>query len=115
MAAGLAPQSLVAGGQGGVGLAGVVGGQEQRLAEAGVAVFGRAAGGVGEARGVLVGDQPGEGPGRGQAGEPVGVAESAADLTGEDLADTGDGKQDVVGVGVAVVVEDPLIEAGDLA
>ena len=49
VAAGLAHEPLVAGGQGGVGLAGVVGGQEQRLTEAGVAVFGRAAGGVGEA------------------------------------------------------------------
>jgi hypothetical protein len=36
----------------------VVGGQEQRLAEAGVAVFGRAADRVGEARGVLVGISP---------------------------------------------------------
>ena len=92
----------------------VVGGQEQRLAEAGVAVFGRAAGGVGEACGVLVGDQSGEGSGRGQAGEPVGVAEPAADLGGEDLAHPGHRQQDVVGVGVAVVVEDPLVEAGDL-
>jgi hypothetical protein len=48
VAAGLAHQPLVAGGKGGVGLAGVIGGQEQRLAQAGVAVFGRAAGGVGE-------------------------------------------------------------------
>ena len=72
MAAGLAHEPLVAGGQGGVDLAGVVGGQEQRFAQAGVAVFGRAAAGLGEARGVLVGDEPGEGPGRGQAGEPVG-------------------------------------------
>ena len=101
--------------QGGVGLAGVVGGQEQRFAEAGVAVFGRAADRVGEARGVLVGDQPGEGPGRGQAGEPVRVAEAAADLGGEDLAHPGHRQQDVVGVGFAVVVEDPLVEAGDLA
>jgi hypothetical protein len=114
VAAGLAHESLVAGGQGGVGLAGVVGGQEQRLAEAGVAVFGRAAAGLGEARGVLVGDQSGEGPGRGQAGEPLGVAEAAADLAGKDLPHTRHRQQDVVGVGVAVVVEDPLIKAGDL-
>ena len=93
----------------------VVGGQEQRFAQAGVAVFGRAAGGVGEARGVLVGDQPGEGPGGGQAGEPVGVAEAAADLGGEDLAHPRHRQQELLGVGVAVVVEDSLIQAGDLA
>jgi hypothetical protein len=115
VAAGLAHEPLVAGGQDGVGLAGVVGGQEQRLAQAGVTVFGRAASGVGEPRGVLVRDQPRERPGRGQASEPAGVPESAADLGGEDLADTGDRQQDVVGVGVAVEVEDPLIEASDLA
>ena len=50
VSAGVAHEPLVAGGQGGVGLAGVVGGLEQRLAQAGVALFGRAAGGVGEAR-----------------------------------------------------------------
>jgi hypothetical protein len=75
----------------------------------------RLRGGVDEPRGMLVRDQPGEGPGRGQAGEPVGVAEPAADLTGEDLAHPGHRQQDVVGVGVAVVVEDPLVKAGDLA
>jgi len=69
VAAGLAHEPLVAGGKGGVGLAGVVGGQEQRFAQAGVALFGWAAGGLGEARGTLVRNQPGEGPGRGQAGE----------------------------------------------
>ena len=55
-----------------------------------------------------MGDEPGEGPGGGQAGEPVGVAEPAADLAGEDLADTGGGEDDPVGVGLAVEVEDPL-------
>jgi hypothetical protein len=40
---------LVAGGKGGVGLAGVIGGEEQRLAQAGVALLGRTTGGVGEA------------------------------------------------------------------
>jgi hypothetical protein len=75
----------------------VVGGQEQRFAEAGVAVFGRAADGVGEARGALVRDQPGEGLGRGQAGEAVRVAEPAADLGGEDLADPGPRQQELVG------------------
>jgi hypothetical protein len=115
VAAGLAHEPLVAGGQGGVGLAGVVGGQEQRLAQAGVAVFGRAASGVGEPGAVLVRDEPRERPGRGQASEPAWVSESAANLGGEDLPDTGDRQQDVVGVGVAVAVEDPRIEASDLA
>jgi len=49
VAAGVAHEPLVAGGKGGVGLAGVVGGEEERLAQAGVALFGRAAGGFGEA------------------------------------------------------------------
>jgi hypothetical protein len=114
VAAGLAHEPLVAGGEGGVGLAGVIGGQEQRFAQASVALLGRAAGSVGEPGGVLVGYQPGEGSGRGQAGEPVGVAEPAADLTSEDLPHTWHRQHDVVGVGVAVAVEDPLIEAGDL-
>jgi hypothetical protein len=96
-------------------LRGAIGDQEQRLAQAGVALLGRAAGGVGEARGVLVGYQPGEGPGGGQAGEPARVSDPAADLTGKDLAHTRHRQQDVVGIGVAVVVEDPLIKAGDLA
>jgi hypothetical protein len=93
---------------------GVVGGQEQRLAQAGVAVVGRAADRVGEARGVLVGMSPEKD--RAAARLVNRWGRRAGRGSGRRGACRHRGRKAGCGrVGVAVVVEDPLIEAGDLA
>ena len=73
-------EPLVADGQGGVDLAGVLGGDEQGLAQAAIAGLGRSAVAVGLAGRVGGRDQSGEGADRGQVGESCWVAESSEDL-----------------------------------
>jgi len=60
VAAGGAPEPLVTHCQGGIGFSGVLGRHEQRLAQAGVALFGGAAGLVGYSGGVAARKQPRE-------------------------------------------------------
>src|SRR6185295_16769659 len=101
-------------GQGGVDLAGVVGGDEQGLAQAGIAGLGRSAVAVGLAGGVGGRDQPGEGADRGQVGESCWVAESSEDLGCADAAGAGYRAHDPGWVGLVVERADALVEPVDL-
>ena len=71
-------EPVVAGGQGGVGPAGLIGGHEQGLAQRGVPGFGRCSVATAGSGGGQGGNQAGEGPGAGQGREPGGVIRNAA-------------------------------------
>jgi hypothetical protein len=107
-------QPLVAGGQGGVDLAGVVGGEEQRLAQHVVTGLGDSGTFVAEAGLVDLGHQPGVVADRGQIPEPLGVAEPAQDGRGQGGPDPGRGGDDAGRVGLGVERGDPVLEGVDL-
>lgn len=107
-------ETLVAGGEGEVDPAGLVGGQVERLAQAGVPGLGRPAVVVGDAGMVDLGDQAGEGPQTGQVGVAAQVTGPAQDPSGERDPDAGGGEHDAVRVGLLVEGLDAFFDGGDL-
>jgi hypothetical protein len=112
--AGVGHQPVVFGGQGGVEPAGVVSGEEQRLAQHGVAPFGRSTVPAGHAGGVQGGDQAGVGTDTGQRGEPSWIAKAAEDRRAGDGSNAGRGGDDAGRVGVGEQHADALVEVVDL-
>ena len=107
-------EPVVAGGEGGVDPAGLVGGHEQGLPQRGVPGFGRwAVVAVNPGCGKR-GDQAAEGPGAGQGPEPGWVAEAGEDLRAADRADAGHGGHDGGGIGLVQQRSDLPLQVADL-
>ena len=112
--AGVDHEPVVGGGEGGVEPSGLVGADEQGLAQQRVAAFGGSSVAPGDAGGVEGGHQSAEGADGGQGVEPGGVAEATEDDRAGDGADAGGGGEDAVRVAVADQHRDALVDFLDL-